>query len=157
MDNIEEHLTSTRHIMRAVGFILGSSSVSIPNISRGEMGVLGYLVRSGRTSSPRELAAELGVTPSRIANTLKSLDRKGLIVRERNEDDRRGVIVRITPEGAQFAEHTFHEAIDECANTLMLLDPSERDELERIVSKIVIGLARRDGLELPAYLKQAGV
>jgi DNA-binding MarR family transcriptional regulator len=49
--------------------------------------------------SQQSLAEELGVVPSRIVALVDSLERKGLIERQRNPQDRRNYALRLTTEG----------------------------------------------------------
>ena len=73
----EERITV---LMGALDRLLGQRQT---NVSRGEMGVLGFLSQHG-TVSPTDLAESLNVTTARIANTLKALERKGFIQRKIN-------------------------------------------------------------------------
>lgn len=48
---------------------------------------------------PAELARETGLSRSQISKALARLEADGLIARERDEDDGRGVRINITPDG----------------------------------------------------------
>lgn len=52
-----------------------------------------------------ELAEELDLTPGAITGLCDKLEKKGLAVRERLEEDRRTVFLNITKEGIAFLEH----------------------------------------------------
>ena len=65
----------------------------------GENGVLCHLHANGGRLSSGELAESMGLTSGRIANILKSLERKGLIQRKRDTKDKRHVIAVLTDHG----------------------------------------------------------
>lgn len=66
---------------------------------RGEYGVLRYLMYVKDGVSAGLLTKELHVVPGRMTDILKSLEKKGSIVRTRDERDRRCVYVHITEKG----------------------------------------------------------
>jgi DNA-binding MarR family transcriptional regulator len=51
----------------------------------------------------KELAKNMGLTPSRITNLLNSLEQKGYIMRKISTQDRRIIKVALTEEGEKFA------------------------------------------------------
>ena len=66
---------------------------------RGENAVLTYLVRHPAEVRPGELAEKLSLVPGRMTDILKTLEKKGMIRREKDPEDRRRVLVMITPKG----------------------------------------------------------
>ena len=68
---------------------------------RGENAVLTWLVRQQEDVHPGDLAEKLSLVPGRMTDILKTLEKKGMIRRERDPEDRRRVLVRITPKGAR--------------------------------------------------------
>lgn len=52
-----------------------------------------------RGLTPRELAAQVGLTPSAITTVLDRLEKAGLAERSPHPDDRRKVVVTVTPAG----------------------------------------------------------
>jgi len=66
---------------------------------RGEMAVLRLLSMENRPLLAGDISKGLSMTTSRIAAVLNSLEKKALIVRGADADDRRRVVVRLTPEG----------------------------------------------------------
>lgn len=129
-------------ITRAIGTLSNAGGADVLNASRGEMGVLGYLTSHGGAATPSTLLEALGVSSARVANALKSLERKGYIVREANPEDGRGVIARITPEGRAFGDANFEIAVTSIANLLAPLSESEQIELARLVEKLARPLVR---------------
>ncbi len=129
-------------ITRAIGTISNAGGVDVLNASRGEMGVLGYLVSHDGAATPSELLEALGVSSARVANTLKSLERKGYIVRETNPDDGRGVIARITPAGEVYGDANFKTAVASVEKLLAPLSETEQAELAHLVEKLSRPLVR---------------
>jgi len=68
---------------------------------RGENAVLTWLVRQEEDVHPGDLAEKLSLVPGRMTDILKTLEKKGMIRRERDPEDRRRVLVRITSKGAR--------------------------------------------------------
>ncbi|WP_130811154.1 MarR family winged helix-turn-helix transcriptional regulator [Olsenella sp. Marseille-P4559] len=132
----QEENSPAGRVTRAMGQIQSRSLSNAPQVSRGEIGVLGFLESHGGSAAPSDLAEALNVTTSRIANTLKALQRKGYVTRDINPDDRRGVIVTITPLGRSFGEERYLEAVRNTSRLMAVLDASEQKELTRLVQKI---------------------
>ena len=66
---------------------------------RGENAVLTCLLHNEEELHPGELAEKLSLVPGRMTDILKTLEKKGMIRREPDPDDRRRVLVKITPKG----------------------------------------------------------
>lgn len=62
------------------------------------------LAHRGGYALPGELAKDINVSTARIAAILKSIEKKGLIKREIDANDRRKILVTITPAGQSFAD-----------------------------------------------------
>lgn len=50
------------------------------------------------------ISNRMGMEPTSLTRTLKALEDKGLIVRKKNPDDGRGVLIYLTPEGKEKRE-----------------------------------------------------
>ena len=94
-----------------------------------------------------ELARTLGLKQSNTSAALRSLENRGLITRESNEDDRRVVRIRATPSGARE-----HEAIAEAwsagvIDAVAALPERERAALEAANDALVLlhDLIREEG------------
>ena len=75
-------------------------------------------------------------TPSAVSQTLKSLEEKGLITRQRDKGDSRAVTVHLTEDGRAFSARgrELHEQmIDE---VLTYLGPEDAEHLVRIVERL---------------------
>ena len=79
--------------------LLRQSLVGIP---RSEAGVLGTLARGARRVT--ELAEHEGLAQPTMTLLVKRLEARGWVVRKRDPDDRRAVLVSLTPAGVEALE-----------------------------------------------------
>ena len=78
----------------------------IGDLSKGEVGILAYLLNEKNNISSNELENHLQVSSARIASTLNSLEKKGLIKRSKSEEDKRKIVISITTNGiTKIEEH----------------------------------------------------
>src|SRR5215217_1963422 len=92
-----------------------------------EFDVLAALRRAGAPYelSPGRLMRETLVTSGTMTNRVDRLAARGLVERYPDPDDRRGVIVRLTPEGRAAVDDAFEALLE--AERALLDDLSERD------------------------------
>lgn len=85
----------------------------------------------------REVAERCYVTPATVTGVVDTLEREGLVERERSDEDRRLVRVRITPEGRERLAGTKREAQRQMAKVFG--DLSARDEavVRRFLSRTI--------------------
>lgn len=97
-----EKVTYGEQLYRILFQIVGNKkNASLIESLRGENAVLTWLVRQEEDVHPGDLAEKLSLVPGRMTDILKTLEKKGMIRRERDPEDRRRVLVRITPKGAR--------------------------------------------------------
>ncbi|MDX3808047.1 MarR family winged helix-turn-helix transcriptional regulator [Bosea thiooxidans] len=100
--------------------------------------VLLTLRRQGRGSalSPSELAQDMMISTSAMTNRLDRLQKRGLIERLADPEDRRALRVVLTETGFALAERIVvsHVATEE--RLVSALSPDERMELRRLLAKI---------------------
>ncbi len=72
------------------------------NLTPIEFRCLRYLLKT-TFSQVKDLAENMDLTPSRITNLLNSLEKKGHLLREISDKDRRIIKVTLTTEGKEFA------------------------------------------------------
>ncbi|HUH35282.1 MAG TPA: MarR family transcriptional regulator [Moheibacter sp.] len=84
--------------------------------------VMGFTLLSidPKTGTPStSLGPKMGVEPTSLSRTLKSLEEKGLILRKKNPKDGRGVLIVLTEEGLAMRDVSkevvlnFYEALDQ--------------------------------------------
>lgn len=107
------------------------------NFSRGEIGILIYLnfIKDGVSSG--ELSEYLTVSTGRVATALKSLEKKGFIVRRPDASDKRRVIVFITDAGRDFVIEGHNKGIAMTEKFLRKLSEEEAKEFVRLVKLII--------------------
>jgi DNA-binding MarR family transcriptional regulator len=69
--------------------------------------LMGHLMEKAESSEPytiSTLAARLGLDPATVVRTVDSLEKRGLVVRRRDLQDRRLVFVEFTEEGRQIRQ-----------------------------------------------------
>lgn len=104
---------------------------------RGEFGVLRYLMDVEDQVSARELTKQLHVVPGRMTDILKSLEKKGCIRREQDEEDRRRLKVCITEKGRKEEIEKRKFISQEYQGMFKLLGKKDTEELIRLL-KIVL-------------------
>ncbi|MBE6007491.1 MAG: MarR family transcriptional regulator [Sarcina sp.] len=98
----QEKVPYGEQLYRVLFQIVGNKkNASLLESLRGENAVLTWLVRQQEDVHPGDLAEKLSLVPGRMTDILKTLEKKGMIRRERDPEDRRRVLVRITPKGAR--------------------------------------------------------
>jgi DNA-binding MarR family transcriptional regulator len=104
-----------------------------------EFDVLSALRRAGAPYelSPGQLVAETLVTSGTMTNRVDRLVARGLVERHPAPNDRRGVIVRITPAGMATVDGALAELLADERSLLSDLDPGERDALAGLLRRLL--------------------
>ncbi|MFD9486940.1 MarR family winged helix-turn-helix transcriptional regulator [Streptomyces sp. NPDC059991] len=109
-------------------------------ISRGEFDVLATLRRSGEpyTLSPRQLSATLMLTTGGMTGRLDKLENAGLLSRNPDPNDRRGLRVTLSDKGREIVDESVtaglemqHEVLDG------VLDAAEAEQLNALLRKLL--------------------
>src|SRR5262249_24062197 len=108
-------------------------------LTEGQFGVLEILFHLG----PRT-AGELGRKSFRsacnVTTVLDNLERRGLVKRVRSAEDRRSVIVSLTPAGTREVERVLPGHIAAIVQAFRVLSAGEQADLDRLLRKL--GLAQ---------------
>lgn len=105
----------------------------------------------GGTQRVSDLATELGVHPSTAGRMVERLVAKGLITREEGQD-RREILVALTPQGREFTADTTRRRREQFANLLDLFDD---EQLAQIGRGMALLNAAHEGIGL-TYAGEAG-
>lgn len=81
-----------------------TQSKAIGHSMKGEAFLLLYLLQKGSGASPGELGKAIQTSTARVAAILNSLERKNQIIRKSDEQDKRKILVELTPDGKKKAE-----------------------------------------------------
>ena len=109
-------------------------------LNAGDFGVLAPLRRAGEPFelTPTELARHRMITSGGMTAALDKLERKGLVTRVPNPNDRRGTLVRLTDDGRRLIDEAM-ELHTACEHELVsVLSADDLRELERILRQLVI-------------------
>ncbi|MGH3412902.1 MAG: MarR family winged helix-turn-helix transcriptional regulator [Marmoricola sp.] len=109
--------------------------VSELGLTAPEAGTLRLLaVRPGM--SQRALAEKLGAVPSRVVVLLDSLEKQGLVSRQRSAADRRNHELVLTPAGKRMMGRLREVSLTHERVTVGMLSEAERDQLARLLGKL---------------------
>ena len=129
---LEMNLSFSKQISQVASFLAAT----------GEYGVLYCLYLEGRAFSAGELAERMGLTPGRIANVLKALEKKGFVCREQDPEDRRRIHVTLTETGGQYIGSLCAEADKVYRALVESIGQTDTREFIRITKKILAESSR---------------
>jgi DNA-binding MarR family transcriptional regulator len=109
---------------------------------KGDLDVLTALRRRGsdHTAAPSELARLVQLTSGGMTNRLDRLEKLGLVRRQPDARDRRGVVVELTADGVALADRAFGTILDEQEHLLHEMTPSELGALAEHLEKLLVSL-----------------
>ncbi len=124
-----------RHLDRARRLVFATH-----DLESWEFDVLTALRRAGQPYelSPGRLLTQTLVTSGTMTNRIDRLAAKGLVERRPDPTDRRGVRVRLTPEGQQRVDAALAGLLDHERALLSGLPASDRATLARLLRRLVI-------------------
>ena len=96
------------------------------------------LWRSDHRSSPGELAADMELSSGAMTSRLDRLEEAGYIRRLRDPDDRRGVVVELTPEGERAWDEAASVQGRREAFFASALTKAEQEELNALLRKLML-------------------
>jgi DNA-binding MarR family transcriptional regulator len=119
-------------------------------LNRGEVGLLYALGGAGppHRLSPTQLSKILMLTSAGVTSRLDRLERRGLLVRAPDPQDRRGVVVELTTSGSQLAEQAVAAAADTQGTLLAGLTAQEVKTLGRLLRKMQSGLSAEPSAQI---------
>ena len=109
-------------------------------IDAGEFDVLAALRRSGApyTLRPTELYQSLMISSGGLTDRLIRLENRGLVRRKAAIDDKRSMLVELTPRGCACVEAAFREDMAAENRCVASLSPRERDQLAGLLQKLAV-------------------
>jgi DNA-binding MarR family transcriptional regulator len=104
--------------------------------------VLATLRRSGPPYQlrPTDFASSLMLTSSGTTKRLDRLERAGLIARQPDPEDRRGIIITLTAEGSSLIDKLTKAHMENERRLLSALSESEQRRLADLLRKLQLGL-----------------
>lgn len=114
--------------------------------------VIVALRRSGPpcAQKPSDLLKLSLLTSGAMTNRIDRVEAQGLVVRHPDPEDRRGVIVRLTPTGRALADKAIRHHFAAAANALGFLGRAERATLETALARLLAGLEATPAADIDA-------
>src|SRR5580704_9532739 len=113
-------------------------------LTSGQLGVLEALMHLGPLSQG-ELGRKLLRSGGNVTTVIDNIERRGLVVRTRNLEDRRVVTVDLTKVGRRLIERVFPQHARAVAQAMATLTAGEQEELGRLCRKLGRGAAAHKG------------
>lgn len=120
------------HVGRRVAEVLAAQG-----LPPGGFDVLASLRRAGPPFqlSPHHLLAQMMVTSGTMTNRIDQLEKLGLVSRQPNPDDRRGVVIALTAAGLALVDRVVDIHLDNERHLLAGLDDADRADLDRVLRR----------------------
>ena len=90
--------------------------------------------------TPSGLARTLMLSPAGMTNRIDRLVARGLVDRRADPEDRRSLLVVLTPAGREVVDAAVTDHVANEARLLSVLSTSERAALDRTIRKLLAGL-----------------
>lgn len=108
---------------------------------RGENAVLSHLARYTMTAQGQgihagDLSDTLSLVPGRMTDILKNLEKKGLIIREKDPDDKRRVLVSITKDGLSYVKNKREQVRVQYSSIYQELGEKDTLKLIELLNKV---------------------
>ena len=100
---------------------------------------------AGRALTPSEIGERVLLPSASITSTLDILEQRGWVQRVPNPDDRRSVLIEITPEGRRTADQLLPGIRELEREVLSALTKKERTQLLAMLSKVLARAAEIEG------------
>ena len=103
----------------------------------GEYSILYLMYHEADPHSAGEFAERLDLSPGRVANVLKALEKKDLIERRKDPSDGRRTMVTLTQKGREYICQTYTQAIEVYHNLIEEIGEHDTREFLRITKKLL--------------------
>lgn len=107
-------------------------------VTSAQLAVLEALLHLGPLTQS-ELGAKMLRSGGSVTTLLDTLERKGLVRRERSEEDRRVSLVYLTASGGRLIRRVFPHHVRNVVRSLSPLTAAEQTELARLCKKLGLG------------------
>ena len=109
---------------------------------RGEQFALQYIYQQKKQVLPSEICQYMHISSARVAATLNSLEKKGLITRQIDKNDRRRILVKLTPQGKEAAQSHQQQVLEKTSKMLKTLGEHDAQEFIRILEILARTMAK---------------
>ncbi len=134
-------------LSRRIGFLLARGHIDCvamagevlePGLSGKHFGCMATIANEGPLNQ-QKLGDRLRVDRTTIVALVDELERRGLVTRRRNPEDRRAYALEATGEGRRWVKRTSAALARAESALLEGLEPAEREELIRLLQKLIYG------------------
>ena len=123
-------------LMRAstviTAIVVRSLTPVTPQVTVAQARVL-VIVWGLETANVNSVAAELGANASNASRTCDRLVKAGLLTRKQADDDRRNVVLKLSPEGQALIDSVMHHRCTDLEQIASRLSRSQQTQLRRAV------------------------
>jgi len=128
-----------QHLEKSVNTTLSDSGLNL-----GTFDILATLRRESIEGglTPTQLMRSVMLSSGGMTNRLDRLEEAGLIRRQATPDDRRGVLVLLTPVGRERIDRATEARFDEALRSLPPMEEAEREQLTGLLRKWLLWLVR---------------
>jgi DNA-binding MarR family transcriptional regulator len=131
---------------------LASADIESRGILPASFGIL-YALQDGKSLSPTELRRFVFSGLSSMTSLIDRMERDGLVLRERDRNDRRRVQIRLTERGQQVCREVISPHVDWVMRMMSVLSDDELAELSRLLAILwqeLLSQAEEAGIEVAA-------
>ena len=100
-------------------------------------GFAGNTADSDKNVGPAAIREYLSISKGAVSQMLGSLEKKGLINRDIDKNNRRNLIVTLTPEGHQLLESQYNDFSDRLATIISRLGEEDVRQMVTIVNRMI--------------------
>jgi DNA-binding MarR family transcriptional regulator len=132
-------LLLAKHLQNSVAARLGSLDLDL-----WAYDVLATLWQNGPPYhlSPTELCKSAMLSSGAMTNRLDRLEAAGLVARQPDPEDRRGLIIELTPKGKALVDQAIVARLEEANEAASTLTEVERKDLVRLLRKFLAAMER---------------
>ncbi|MFD4369486.1 MarR family winged helix-turn-helix transcriptional regulator [Rhodococcus sp. NPDC058521] len=151
---MEEIAMETVHHLRALAVelhLLGTEFARLHGLHATDVRALICLLdagRSGQAATPTWLGEQLHLTSASVTSLIDRMEKSGHLRRQRDDHDRRSVLINVTPEAMEMGWAFFGPAIANATTALGKYSAPERETIDNFLSDMQRALgSARDEIE----------
>jgi len=110
------------------------------NLSRAGREALAVIEGAGEPLSPTVIAQRLIVTTASVTSLLDTLERRGLVVRQHDPRDRRGLLVELTGDGRALVGEFLPQVVALQTAVMAALSEPQRRQLVKLLASVRAGI-----------------
>jgi MarR family 2-MHQ and catechol resistance regulon transcriptional repressor len=119
-----------------------SAALDAADLTISQFGILDALYHLGPLSLG-QLAKKHLKSPNNMTSVVDTMERSGLVARERQTSDRRVIVAQLTDKGRELYERTWPNHLDAIVRSMAVLSGTEQATLSRLLRKLGKDLASK--------------